>query len=309
MHYKHIQRAPLWQVVIAVILCICFAKWAPAQTLDADTPPKTKTKPKFNIAQPLGDKYAAATRVVIQQARLVIYRPRITSDKAGVISVYINDKYHTSLLQDAYTVVCFDATQAQLRTRLINAQGEHQIELDTRSALSIKRGESLFVRATDLQNGKTHMDIVSEKTADPDISQARLQKHAISRVPDATPCQQENLVITMGSDVVFDPKETKINDEGAKELSQIVNQIKVKYKSFDHVKVHMVGYADDLTEEHSNQRIALERAQAVRTYFISNGLQAEALTLEARPLKDKNNATGAERAGRRVEVAVAVEIR
>ncbi|WP_353135995.1 OmpA family protein [Limnohabitans sp.] len=307
MHYKHIQRAPLWQVVIAVILCIYFAKWAPAQTLDADTPPKTK--PKFNIAQPLGDKYAAATRVVIQQARLVIYRPRITSDKAGVISVYINDKYHTSLLQDAYTVVCFDATQAQLRTRLINAQGDHQTELDNRNALGIKRGESVFVRVTDLQNGKTRMDIVSEKTADPDISQARLQKHAISRVPDATPCQQENLVITMGSDVIFDPKETKINDEGTKELSQIVNQIKVKYKSFDHVKVHMVGYADDLTEEHSNQRIALERAQAVRTYFISNGLQAEALTLEARALIDKNNATGAERAGRRVEVAVAVEIR
>lgn len=37
MHYKHIQRAPLWQVVIAVIICVCFAKWTPAQTLGADT--------------------------------------------------------------------------------------------------------------------------------------------------------------------------------------------------------------------------------------------------------------------------------
>jgi len=305
MHNKHIQRAPLWQVVIAVIICVFFAKWAPAQTLGADAP----AKPKFNITQPLGETYAAATSVAIEQARLVIYRPRINNEKAGVISVYINDKYHTSLLQDAYTVVCFDTTKAQLRTRLINAQGDQQTELDSRSALGFKRGESLFVRVTDLKNGRTRMDIVPEKTANPDISQARLQKHAISRVPEAKPCQQEDLVITLGSDAVFQPKETELNAEGKKELLQIVDKINVKYKSFHHVKVHVVGYADDLPEERDNERIALERAQAVRAYFISNGIRAEALTLEGRASIDKNNAGAAERAGRRVEVAVAVELR
>ena len=199
MHYKHLQRAPLWQVVVAVILCVCFVTWAPAQTLGTDKPTKTK----FNITQPLGETYAAVTRVAIQQARLVIYRPRITDEKAGVISVYINDKYHTSLLQDAYTVVCFDTTKAQLRTRLINAQGDQQTELDSRSALGFKKGESLFVRVTELKNGSTRTDTVPQKTANPDISQARLQKHAISRVSEAKPCQQEDLVITLGSDAVW----------------------------------------------------------------------------------------------------------
>ena len=37
MHYKHIQRAPLWQVVIAVIICVYLSNWVPAQTLGADT--------------------------------------------------------------------------------------------------------------------------------------------------------------------------------------------------------------------------------------------------------------------------------
>jgi len=305
MHNKHIQRAPLWQVVIAVIICVFFAKWAPAQTLGADAP----AKPKFNITQPLGETYAAATSVAIEQARLVIYRPRINNEKAGVISVYINDKYHTSLLQDAYTVVCFDTTKAQLRTRLINAQGDQQTELDSRSALGFKRGESLFVRVTDLKNGRTRMDIVPEKTANPDISQARLQKHAISRVPETKPCQQEDLVITLGSDAVFQSKETELNAEGKKELLQIVDKINVKYKSFHQVKVHVVGYADDLVENRDNERIALERAQAVCAYFISNGIRAEALTLEGRASIDKNNAGAAERAGGRVEVAVAVELR
>jgi outer membrane protein OmpA-like peptidoglycan-associated protein len=302
MHYKHIQRTPLWQVVIAVIICICFATWAPAQTLDTDAPPKSK--PKFNITQPLGETYAAVTSVAIQQARLVIYRPRITHEKAGVISVYINDKYHTSLLQEAYTVVCFDTTKADLRTRLINAQGDQQAELDSRSSLGFKRGESLFVRVTELKNGSTRIDTVPQKTADPDISQARLQKHAISRVPETKPCLQEDLKITLGSDVYFEPKETELNAEAKKELLQVVDKINVKYKSFHQVKVHVVGYADDLVENRDNERIALERAQAVRTYFISNGISAEALTFEGRASNDKTKATSAGRAGRRAEVAV-----
>jgi outer membrane protein OmpA-like peptidoglycan-associated protein len=153
------------------------------------------------------------------------------------------------------------------------------------------------------------MEIVPQKTANPDIGQARLQKHAISRVSEAKPCQQEDLEITLGSDVFFEPKETELNAEAKKELLQIVGKINIKYRSFHHVKAHVLGYADDFPEDRDNAHIALERAQAVSTYFISNGLRAEALTLEGRTIKDKNNAQGVDRAGRRVEVAITVELR
>jgi hypothetical protein len=110
MHSKHIHRAPRWQVALAVVACAFLTKWAPAQTEVADTKPaatagksaqSVKTS-KFDITQPVGDTYAAAPSLAIEQARVVIYRPRRTDEKAGVISVYLNERYHTSLQQDAF---------------------------------------------------------------------------------------------------------------------------------------------------------------------------------------------------------------
>ncbi len=86
MHSKHIQRASRWQLVLAVLACLAFSKWSPAQTVNPDAP----KKPKFDITKPLGDTYAAASSVAIEQSRLVIYRPRTSDEKSGVISVYIS---------------------------------------------------------------------------------------------------------------------------------------------------------------------------------------------------------------------------
>ena len=273
MHSKHIQRASRWQLVLAVLACLAFSKWSPAQTVNPDAP----KKPKFDITKPLGDTYAAASSVAIEQSRLVIYRPRTSDEKSGVISVYINDRYHTALQQDAFSVVCFDTTKAQLRTRLINAQGELQPELDTRNALGFKRGESLYLRVTDLKNGRTRMDIVPANTASQDLSQARQQKHAISRVPEARPCKQDpGPVITFGSDAIFDLKKTEIHAisvEGRQELKNIIQKINVKYKTFADVKVHVVGFADDESNETLNRRISHERAKTVRAFFKAQGLQ------------------------------------
>ena len=306
MHSKFIQRAPRWQIIFAVLACVFFTKWAPAQTSKTDAPQKTK----FNINKPLGDVYAAAPNIATEQARLIIYRPRTTQEKEGVISVYINDRYHTSLQQDAFSLVCFDTTKAQLRTRLINAQGVHSPELDAHNALALVRGEPLFLRVTDIKDGRTRMDIVSANIANKDLSETREQKHTISRVPEARTCRQaQDTVITFGSDAAFKQHETVLTSEGEKELLQIVEKINVKYKSFNHVKVHVVGYADDTPEEPKNQRLSLERAQAVHQYFISNGLRTQALTFEGRGSYEKERAFSMGYSSRRVEVAVAVELR
>lgn len=318
MHSKFIQRAPRWQVVLALLACAFFTNWAPAQpdaaqatqaaqAAQAASAPKP---PKFDITKPLGDTYAAAPSLAIEQARLVIYRPRRTDEKAGVISVYLNDHYHTSLQQDAFSVLCLDHTQAQLRTRLIDAQGEQNAELDTHSSMAFKRGQSVFLRLTELKNGRTRMDIVPAKTANQDLSLARQQKHALSRAPDARPCKQEQAtIITFGSEAVFQPEQTALSPDSEKEMLQIVDKINHKYKNLEGVKVHVVGYADDTPEEPVNERLSLARANAVKAYLASNGVQKEAISHEGRGSKDKQLAMVVGRSGRRVEVAVVVELR
>lgn len=301
MHSKHIHRAPHWQVALALIACAFLANWAPAQTAKL---------PKFDITQPLGDTYAAAPSVAMEQARLVIYRPRRTDEKAGVISVYLNDRYHTSLQQDAFSVLCLDTTQAQLRTRLIDIHGEQNDALDTSKAMDFKRGQSVFLRITELSNGRTRMDLVPAKTANQELSLARQQKHTLSRAPDARPCKQDQAtLITFGAEAVFSPEQTALSHDGEKEMLQIVNKINYKYKTLEGVKVHIVGYADDTPDAPKNQQLSLARALAVRSYLTSQGLQTQGMTHEGRGSKDKQLAIEVGRSGRRVEVAVVVELR
>ncbi len=316
MHSQFIQRAPRWQVALALLACALFTNWAPAQpdaaqSADAAQAASASNKlPKFDITKPLGDTYAAAPSLAIEQARLVVYRPRRTDEKAGVISVYLNDHYHTSLQQDAFSVLCLDHTQAQLRTRLIDAQGEQNAELDTRSSMAFKRGQSVFLRLTELKNGRTRMDIVPAKTANQDLSLARQQKHALSRAPDARPCKQEQAtIITFGAEAVFQPEQTALSPDSETEMLQIADKINRKYKNLEGVKVHVVGYADDSPEEPHNERLSLARASAVKAYLANNGVQKEAISHEGRGSKDKPLAMVAGRSGRRVEVAVVVELR
>ncbi len=317
MHSKHIHCAPRWQVALAIIACAFFFKWAPAQTLAAATTPATKAGkstqaaklPKFDITKPLGDIYAEAPNLHIEQVRLVIYRPRRTDEKSGVISVYLNEHYHTSLQQDAFSILCLDTTQAQLRTRLIDVHGDQNDELDTNKAMTFKRGQSVFLRITDLKDGRTRMDVVPAKTANQDLSLARQQKHALSRAPDARPCKQEqSTIITFGAEAVFSPEQTALSADGEIEMLQIVNKINHKYKTLAGVKVHIVGYADDTSEELKNQQLSLARALAVRSYLTSQGLQTQGISHEGRGSKDKQLSIVAGRSGRRVEVAVVVEL-
>lgn len=306
MHSKFLQRASRWQLILAVLACLAFSKWAPAQTANADT---TK-KPKFDITKPLGESYAAASTIAIEQARLVVYRPRRTDEKAGVISVYLNERYHTSLQQDAYSILCLDANKAKLLTRLIDADGEQNDELETSKTLALKRNESVFLRVTDLKNGRTRMDIVPAKTANEELSQARQQKHALSRSPDVRPCKQEQgTVITFGAEAAFSPEQTALSPDGEKEMLQMVNKINNKYKNLEGVKVHVVGYADDTPDEPRNVQLSLARAAAARSYLTGQGLQTQAISHEGRGSKDKQPAMVSGRSGKRVEVAVVVELR
>lgn len=318
MHPKHFLRVPRWQTALAIIACAFLSKWAPAQTEAATTTPATTagksaqaTKlPKFDITQPVGDAYAAAPSLAVEQARVVIYRPHRTDEKAGVISVYLNERYHTSLQQDAFSILCLDTTQAQLRTRLIDVHGDQNDALDTSKAMTFQRGQSVFLRVTDLKDGRTRMDIVPAKTANQDLSLARQQKHALSRAPDARPCKQEQAtLITFGSEAVFQPEQTALSPEGEKEMLQIADKINRKYKNLEGVKVHVVGYADDTSNEPKNEQLSLARALAVRSYLTSQGLQTQRISHEGRGSKDKQHAMPVGRSGRRVEVAVVVELR
>jgi OOP family OmpA-OmpF porin len=76
-------------------------------------------------------------------------------------------------------------------------------------------------------------------------------------------------------------------------------------KTLPDVKVEVAGHCDWIGSEAYNQKLSIQRAEAVRDYLIKNGVKAESLTFigygETKPLAD--NKTDEGRAlNRRVEL-------
>lgn len=315
-------RAVFFSLTLA-LLCAVWCAPVHAQTDKEKT--DALAKPKYGVTKPLGDTYVAAKSVADEQTRLVLYRAPHDSnkpaDKLGVVSVYLNDRYHASLQKEAFSVICLAGKKVDVRTRYLpDVTADIRPELDTRHTLAMKGGQSIFLRVADAPDHKTRIETVSPQAAGQDLAEAKQQMHTLSRVPGAQPCREaedtrivfDPNVITFGSDAIFEPKRTEISaisSLGKQELKHIVQKINVKYKTFSDVKVHVVGFADDEADEAANQRISQERAKTVRAYFKSQGLRSTALTFEGKGSQEKQKALLFGLSPRRVEVEVAVEIR
>jgi outer membrane protein OmpA-like peptidoglycan-associated protein len=310
-----------WSLAIGVFATAALCAQAYAQS---DKSKDIPAKPKYGVSKPLGDTYAAVRSVADEQTRLVLYRAPAVADKQadsqGVVSVYLNDRYHASLQTQAFTVVCLSGKKTEVRTRFLPDQtADLNPEFDTHHTLAMKGGQSIYLRVATAEQ-KTLIEVVSPQVAGKDLADAKQQMHTLSRVPGAQPCREaedtriafDPNVITFGSDAIFEPKRTEISaisQQGREELKQIIQKINVKYKTFSDVKVHVVGFADDSADEPTNQRLSQERAKSVRAYFKSQGLRSTALTYEGKGSQEKQKAELFGLSPRRVEVEVAVEIR
>lgn len=309
-----------WHLAIFVFATTTLCVHVNAQT-DKDA---ALSKPKYGVTKPLGETYAAVKSVADEQTRFVLYRAPIDTNKAaekiGVVSVYLNDRYHTSLQKDAFTVVCLVGKKTEVRTRFLpDHTADIRPEFDTQQTVNTKGGQSVYLRVADLADQKSRIDVVAAKVAASELANAKQQMHTLSRVPGAQPCREaedarivfDPNVITFGSDAIFEPKKTDIHaisPQGREELKQIIQKINVKYKTFTDIKVHVVGFADDERDEALNLRISQERAKSVRAFFNSQGLRTTTLTYEGRGSSEKQKAQIFELSPRRVEVEVAVGI-
>ena len=311
------QRVGRWCFVTFALGIAGFIWQAHAQGENARA---SDSQPKYGVNKPLGDTYAEVRSVADEQTRIVFYRAS-ARDAAGVISVYLNGRYHASLQKDAFTVVCFIGKKTDVRTRYLpNHSADIRPELDTHFAIAMSGGESVYLRITEIAGNTSRIDPVTAQVALKDLTDAQQQMHTLSRVPNAQTCREaeetrfafDPNIITFGSDAIFEHRKTEIHaisTQGRQELKQIVEKINVKYKTFKAVKVHVVGFADDEADDTLNRRISEERAKSVRAFFKAQGLRSTTLTHEGRGAEEKQKAQLFGLSPRRVEVEVAVELR
>jgi outer membrane protein OmpA-like peptidoglycan-associated protein len=113
---------------------------------------------------------------------------------------------------------------------------------------------------------------------------------------------ERGLVLTLG-DVQFAPNQETLTPETTRKLSPLVTILKEQPKR--HIRIE--GHADSTGEESYNLDLSQRRADAVRDFLISNGIDATRITARGYGETEamaSNDTTAGRRENRRVEVIV-----
>ena len=86
--------------------------------------------------------------------------------------------------------------------------------------------------------------------------------------------------VTLSSDVLFQFGKADLRDAGKAKLDELADRIKGQGANVEEVVA--TGHADRIATDEYNQKLSEARAEAVKTYLVSKGLQSSAVKTEGR---------------------------
>ncbi|HZL36795.1 MAG TPA: OmpA family protein [Tepidisphaeraceae bacterium] len=144
--------------------------------------------------------------------------------------------------------------------------------------------------------------VVSTTPTNPDASQAPkpdLGKLDVSRDPIA-----HTTTVNLPSDVFFSPGQATLLPDAKKSLSKVISALKKEYASKS-VRIDGHTDSDPIVKSHwkSNQELSEKRAQAVKDYLVSRGIDGDRITIKGYGDKKPKSKTN-KKLNRRVELVV-----
>jgi OmpA-OmpF porin, OOP family len=120
--------------------------------------------------------------------------------------------------------------------------------------------------------------------------------------PDAKPTPVADKV-TFAADVLFDFDKAVIKPEGKSKLDDLANKV----RGINLEVVIAIGHADSIGSDAYNQKLSVRRAESVKAYLVSKGIEPNRIYTEGRGEKQPvaDNKTNSGRAkNRRTEIEV-----
>ena len=109
--------------------------------------------------------------------------------------------------------------------------------------------------------------------------------------------------VTFAADVLFDFDKSVIKPDGKSKLDDLAN----KMKGINLEVVIAIGHADSIGSDAYNQALSVRRAEAVKAYFVSKGVEGNRVYTEGKgekqPVADNKTAEGRAK-NRRSEIEV-----
>lgn len=234
------------------------------------------------LGAPIADLEMA---VVDKQSRIVVYsldEQRLP----GATSIFVDGAYHASLIQGAYTELCYRTGNVELGARQMEVAQRAKDLPDTITALQLQGGRTHFLRVRE-QAGRPVLQPVTAQQARQELPGKRLQQHTISRV--AQPCVMMATLPakptqhTLAADQLFAFARSDrhgMTGQGVQALDQFIATLRSDYASLE--RLHVIGHADPLGDRAINERLAIERANTVRQYIEGAGQLRVPISAEGR---------------------------
>lgn len=212
------------------------------------------------------------------QSRVYAYRAPEVLNPAP-INLYINGRYHASLLRGGYTEFCLNPGRVAVQAILDDAAQLHMGKTQAGQALNAETGRVVYLRVTEATSGQ-QLQTLTESQALPDLRRTRRQIHTVSRAPEVQACSSDLAApapmavpvkpvakaapkrdFTLAADALFEFGKAELKPEGVRAIKTLVHQVKQEYSLVERIRV--LGYTDAIGPAPLNSKLSAARAHSV----------------------------------------------
>jgi OOP family OmpA-OmpF porin len=213
-----------------------------------------------------------------QQSQVIYYRGDVPGGTDAAL-VYVDGEFQAALLPGMFTRFCVAPGSHTLGAYIHDAP-RYQGKTDEGFRATLKAGKTYFVRVDADVNGRPQP--VHRVEAEKELSEVRLQKHALSRASAVVACdydQAPQVDYIFSSDVLFNFGKSGINDvqtDGRRSIEALVARL--KQDQVENNRIEIIGHTDGIGQRARNLQLGADRAATVQQLMLSQGLPAKNLT-------------------------------